>query len=106
MTSTFKTSFPITHINTVSAILHIDGINFLIDSFFSPAGTEWDMGLTVLQNTKGPATQLEDIPVIDAVLLSHEDHPITWTNSVGAFLTAAGFSRRKTEPRNSRLVLV
>ncbi|KAK1470733.1 hypothetical protein CCUS01_00848 [Colletotrichum cuscutae] len=92
MTSTFKRSFPITHITTASAILHIDGINFLTDSVFSPAGTE---------NTKGPATQLEDIPVIDAVLLSHEDHPITWTNSVGAFLTAAGY---KTEPRNSRLL--
>ncbi|KAL4407433.1 hypothetical protein CABS03_11872 [Colletotrichum abscissum] len=106
MTSTFKRSFPITHITTASAILHIDGINFLTDPVFSPAGTEWDMGLTVLKNTKGPATQLEDIPVIDAVLLSHEDHPISWTNSVGAFLTAAGFSRHKTEPRNSRLVLV
>ncbi|KAK1710664.1 hypothetical protein BDP67DRAFT_545548 [Colletotrichum lupini] len=66
MTSTFKRSFPITHITTAWAILHIDGINFLTDPVFSPAGTEWDMGLTVLKNTKGPATQLEDIPVIDA----------------------------------------
>ncbi|UQC90631.1 uncharacterized protein CLUP02_16161 [Colletotrichum lupini] len=103
MTSTFKRSFPITHITTAWAILHIDGINFLTDPVFSPAGTEWDMGLTVLKNTKGPATQLEDIPVIDAVLLSHEDHPITWTNSVGALSTAAGShdTRRSPETRAS-----
>lgn len=40
MTSTFKTSFSITHITTASAILHIDGINFLTDPVFSPAGTK------------------------------------------------------------------
>ncbi|KAK7438516.1 hypothetical protein Landi51_11600 [Colletotrichum acutatum] len=33
------------------------------------------MGLAVLENTKGSALQLGDLPVIDAVLLSHEDHP-------------------------------
>ncbi|KAK1623429.1 beta-lactamase superfamily domain-containing protein [Colletotrichum phormii] len=75
MTTTFEASFSITHITTASAILHIDGGNFLTDPVFSPAGTEWDMGPTVLKNTKGPALQLEDLPVIDAVLLSHEDHP-------------------------------
>ncbi|OHF03089.1 hypothetical protein CORC01_01473 [Colletotrichum orchidophilum] len=75
MSSSFKSSFSITHITTASAILHINGINFLTDPVFSPAGTEWDMGLTVLRNTKGPALQLDDLPVIDAILLSHENHP-------------------------------
>ncbi|KAJ5923107.1 hypothetical protein N7516_010810 [Penicillium verrucosum] len=44
----------ITHIGTATAILEINGVNFLTDLFFSPA---------------------DQLPVIDAVLLSHEDHP-------------------------------
>ncbi|KAF4781490.1 hypothetical protein HER10_EVM0012656 [Colletotrichum scovillei] len=75
MTSTLPISFSITHITASSAILHIDGINFITDPVFSPAGKEWDMGPTVLKNTKGPALKLRDLPVIDFVLLSHEDHP-------------------------------
>lgn len=29
----------------------------------------------MLKNTKGPALQLEDLPIINTVLLSHKDHP-------------------------------
>lgn len=73
--STFGSSLTITHITTAAAILEIDGVNFLTDPVFSPAGTEWDIGIAVLRNTEGPALGLQDLPVIDAVLLSHEDHP-------------------------------
>ncbi|KAK2755516.1 hypothetical protein FQN54_006456 [Arachnomyces sp. PD_36] len=68
-------SVTITHISTASAILDINGVKFLTDPFFSPAGTEWDMGTMTLKNTETPALALEDLPPIDAVLLSHEDHP-------------------------------
>lgn len=34
--STFKSSISITHIGTATAILSIDGINFLTDPFVSP----------------------------------------------------------------------
>jgi L-ascorbate metabolism protein UlaG (beta-lactamase superfamily) len=68
-------SLTITFIGTATAILNIDGINFITDPFFSPAGTEWDVGVTVLKNTSIPALNLADLPIIDAVLLSHEDHP-------------------------------
>ncbi|CRG88529.1 hypothetical protein PISL3812_05560 [Talaromyces islandicus] len=90
-----KTSLTITHITTATAILNVDGINFLTDPFFGPIeGTEYDtssvwqqnpealkqLGLDAvpppphLVNHQGPALQLHDLPPIDAVLLSHEDH--------------------------------
>jgi L-ascorbate metabolism protein UlaG (beta-lactamase superfamily) len=75
MTSPFKSKVEITHIGTATAILSIDGINFLTDPFFSPAGTTWDVQILTLENTESPAMTLADLPVIDAVLLSHEDHP-------------------------------
>lgn len=65
----------ITHIGTATAILQINGVNLLTDPFFSPAGTEWDRGLVILKNSDTPAMALHDLPAIDAVLLSHEDHP-------------------------------
>ncbi|KAL2217313.1 putative Zn-dependent hydrolases of the beta-lactamase protein [Thermoascus aurantiacus ATCC 26904] len=75
MAPSFKSSLHITHIGTATAILNIDGVNLLTDPFFSPAGTEWDVGIAVLKNSDNPALGLHDLPPIDAVLLSHEDHP-------------------------------
>lgn len=65
----------VTHIGTATAILEINGVKFLTDPFFSPAGTFWDAGRVVLRVTEDPALRLDQLPVIDAVLLSHEDHP-------------------------------
>ncbi|KAL4912736.1 putative Zn-dependent hydrolases of the beta-lactamase protein [Aspergillus aurantiobrunneus] len=74
--SNFNSSFSVTHIGTATAIFEINGVKLLTDPFFSPAGTTWDMGGgNVLKNTETPALGLENLPPIDAVLLSHEDHP-------------------------------
>ncbi|KAJ5624891.1 hypothetical protein N7510_001200 [Penicillium lagena] len=73
--SNTKISLTITHIGTATAILDINGVKILTDPFFSPAGTEWDLGIVVLKNTDTPALGLENLPPIDAILLSHEDHP-------------------------------
>ncbi|GIZ36550.1 hypothetical protein CKM354_000002100 [Cercospora kikuchii] len=66
----------ITHIGTATAILDINGVNMITDPFFSPAGTEFpitdDFALVVRED---PALRLDQLPVIDGVLLSHEDHP-------------------------------
>ncbi|OJD35219.1 zn-dependent hydrolases of the beta-lactamase [Diplodia corticola] len=68
-----KTSLSITHIGTATAILSLDGINLLTDPFFSPAGSTWDIGIT-LAVSANPALSLAQLPPIDAVLLSHDDH--------------------------------
>ncbi|KAJ3501069.1 hypothetical protein NLJ89_g9508 [Agrocybe chaxingu] len=83
--STFKSSVNITHISTAAAIIEIDGVNLLTDPFFSGAGTEWDLGIIVLKNSVTPALALHDLPPIDAVLLSHEDHPDNLDEVVGMF---------------------
>lgn len=65
----------ITHVGTATAILDINGVNMLTDPFFSPAGTSFPItdgfAITV---TEDPALRLDQLPIIDAVLLSHEDH--------------------------------
>jgi len=73
--STFKSKVQLTHIGTATAILSIDGINFLTDPYFSPDGTAWDLGILTLTSHYTPALSVADLPPIDAVLLSHEDHP-------------------------------
>lgn len=65
----------ITHIGTATALVEIDGVVFLTDPYFSPGGTEWDVKVTVLTHDHNPALKLEEMPPIDAILLSHEDHP-------------------------------
>ncbi|KAF4227990.1 hypothetical protein CNMCM6457_007049 [Aspergillus fumigatiaffinis] len=74
-------SLTVTHITTATAILNIDGINFLTDPFFgSIEGTEydttpaWEKLDIKAYGFDSPALQLHDLPPIDAVLLSHEDH--------------------------------
>ncbi|EKG09052.1 hypothetical protein MPH_13962 [Macrophomina phaseolina MS6] len=84
----------ITYITTATAIITIDGVNFITDPVFSPAGTEFD-NTEGLFNKPGileymgfaepppppheklladPAMRLQELPPIDCVLLSHEDH--------------------------------
>ncbi|KAK4610626.1 hypothetical protein CLAFUW4_14119 [Fulvia fulva] len=65
----------ITHIGTATSILTINGINFLTDPFFSPAESSFPLfGDFSLRVEDDPALGLEQLPIIDAVLLSHEDH--------------------------------
>ncbi|KAJ5472226.1 hypothetical protein N7530_006227 [Penicillium desertorum] len=93
MAATSKPTLTITHVTTATAILNIDGVNFLTDPFFGAIeGTEYDSTAVWEQvdlkqfgfesipppphliNKQGPALQLNELPPIDAVLLSHEDH--------------------------------
>ncbi|KAK1944922.1 hypothetical protein P3T76_003455 [Phytophthora citrophthora] len=66
--TSFQSTVSVTHITTAAAILSIDDVNFLLDpNFDKKAGF-------ILTKTDDPAIGLEDLPVIHAVLLSHEDH--------------------------------
>lgn len=79
--SSFKSTVIITHISTATAVLSIDGVNFLLDPAFDKAGDfvvvppgQDGAEPIVLTKTENPALALDQLPVIDAVLLSHEDH--------------------------------
>jgi L-ascorbate metabolism protein UlaG (beta-lactamase superfamily) len=68
----------VTFIGTATAIIDIAGVKFLTDPFFSPAGTSFEYAPhVILRNAHNPALDMKDLPPIDAVLLSHEDH---WDN--------------------------
>ncbi|EGZ15698.1 hypothetical protein PHYSODRAFT_507820 [Phytophthora sojae] len=72
--ASFKSTVSVTHITTATAILSIDDVNFLIDPAFDKSGDFDQEGGFVLTKTDDPALGLEDLPVIVAILLSHEDH--------------------------------
>jgi len=72
----FGVPLSITYVGTATAVLHIGGVNIITDPVFSAAGKEWDFrGVVTLRTLKPAALGLADLPPIDAVLLSHEDHP-------------------------------
>jgi L-ascorbate metabolism protein UlaG (beta-lactamase superfamily) len=78
----FNTTLHITHLTTATSILEIDGVNFITDPVFADAPAEYDITdimpegteKTILKYDEGPALKLNQIPPIDVVLLSHEDH--------------------------------
>ncbi|RAL08903.1 MBL fold metallo-hydrolase [Aspergillus homomorphus CBS 101889] len=80
--SSFKSSVSVTHITTATAILQIDDVTFLTDPVFGPAGVEHDITHLfpdakeplVTSSMEDPALGLHELPPIDSVLLSHEDH--------------------------------
>ncbi|KIJ36151.1 hypothetical protein M422DRAFT_261478 [Sphaerobolus stellatus SS14] len=67
-------SLTATHIGTATVLLTLNSITFLTDPVFDPAGTNYDVGRTILKKHETPAPRLKDLPSVDAILLSHEDH--------------------------------
>ncbi|KAG2225224.1 hypothetical protein INT45_009553 [Circinella minor] len=72
--STFKSQVFMTHIGTATTLIEVDGITFLTDPVFCDAGSEYHYPNATLTQTDGPAVKIDELPPIDAVLLSHEDH--------------------------------
>ncbi|MDJ0343950.1 MBL fold metallo-hydrolase [Streptomyces sp. H10-C2] len=64
----------VTHIGTATVLLEIGGLRLLTDPVFDPAPSEYPYGPIVLRSTVGPAIAAADLPQVDAVLLSHDEH--------------------------------
>ena len=64
----------ITLIGGPTALLEVAGLRLLTDPTFSPPG-DYPSGPVTLTKLTGPAMDLEAIGNIDAVLLSHDQHP-------------------------------
>ncbi|KAF3043990.1 hypothetical protein E8E12_004795 [Didymella heteroderae] len=87
-----RNTISITHITTATTIISINGINLLTDPVFGPPSEHTNLRVfeTLPEEIKsqmdepppgphltyvdGPALQLQELPPIDAILLSHEDH--------------------------------
>jgi L-ascorbate metabolism protein UlaG (beta-lactamase superfamily) len=65
----------VTYVGGPTAVIEIAGMRFLTDPTFDRPGTYPSTGTVVLEKTEGPAIPAEDIGRIDAVLLSHDQHP-------------------------------
>ncbi|KAG9501682.1 hypothetical protein J7337_007373 [Fusarium musae] len=80
--TTFKSKVAITHITTATAIVDIDGVKFITDPIFDEAPQSHDGSQAIglkpgeffLTMQEGPAISIRQLPIIDCVLLSHEDH--------------------------------
>ncbi|KAJ4014782.1 hypothetical protein NW761_015146 [Fusarium oxysporum] len=78
----FKSTIAITHVTTATAVLEIDGVKFITDPIFDEAPRDYDLshlaGMkpreVILSVIDGPKVGIKQLPVIDCVLLSHEDH--------------------------------
>jgi L-ascorbate metabolism protein UlaG (beta-lactamase superfamily) len=73
MTST-NTGVTVRLIGGPTALIEIGGLRFLTDPTFDPPG-EYPIGGRALVKTRGPAVQAAELGPIDAVLLSHDQHP-------------------------------
>ncbi|MFD6186493.1 MBL fold metallo-hydrolase [Streptomyces goshikiensis] len=67
--------FTATHIGTATVLLEIGGVRLLTDPVFDPAPAEYRHDPVILRSNAGPAVAAGDLPDVDAILLSHDDHP-------------------------------
>ncbi len=68
-----------------TAVLEIGGLRFLTDPTFDPPG-DHPVGQRVLTKLRGPAVDADAIEPVDAVLLSHHQHPDNLDRLGRAFL--------------------
>ena len=65
----------LTYIGTATVLLETGGLNLLTDPAFDHAPTEYPTGPVTLRSLVGPALAPQDLPALDAILLSHDEHP-------------------------------
>jgi L-ascorbate metabolism protein UlaG (beta-lactamase superfamily) len=63
-----------TYVGGPTALIEVGGVRLLLDPTFDPPG-EYPIGSRALTKTAGPALSASDIGPVDAVLLSHDQHP-------------------------------
>ncbi|MCB0932891.1 MAG: MBL fold metallo-hydrolase [Mycobacterium sp.] len=81
----------VTHIGGPTALIAVDGWRLLTDPTFDPAGERWNFGWGAMsQKLTGPAVSAKDLPPIDAVLLSHDQHGDNLDHAGRALLARAG----------------
>jgi L-ascorbate metabolism protein UlaG (beta-lactamase superfamily) len=78
----FKSTISVIHITTATAVMEIDGVRFITDPIFDDAPKDYDLshisgaapGTLVISVKDSPKISIKELPPIDCVLLSHEDH--------------------------------
>ncbi len=77
----------LTHLGGPSVLVELDGWRLLSDPTFDPAGRRYAFGWgTSSRKTTGPARTAEEVGVVDAVLLSHDQHADNLDDAGRAYL--------------------
>jgi L-ascorbate metabolism protein UlaG (beta-lactamase superfamily) len=76
----------IRYVGGPTALLRVGGLHLLTDPTFDPPG-EHPVGDRVLHKTAGPAVGPQGLGAVDAVLLSHDQHPDNLDTLGRAYLT-------------------
>ncbi|MET9731708.1 MBL fold metallo-hydrolase [Streptomyces sp. NPDC006458] len=79
------TATKITYIGGPTALITLGGVRLLTDPTFDAPG-EYRVGSRTLVKKAGPALGREEVGAVDAVLLSHDQHPDNLDTSGRAFL--------------------
>jgi len=81
----------LTHIGGPTTLIEIGGLRLLTDPTFDAPGRRYSFGWgSASHKTAGPALAAEDLPPIDAVLLSHDQHGDNLDDAGRALLPSAG----------------
>ncbi|GAA3528469.1 MBL fold metallo-hydrolase [Nonomuraea rosea] len=78
----------IRYVGGPTAVVEIGGLRLLTDPTFDPPG-KYPIGSWALHKTSGPAIGFDDIGPVDAVLLSHDQHPDNLDNAGRSCLSYA-----------------
>jgi len=82
------TALDIRYIGGPTAVLDLAGVRLLTDPTFDAPG-EYPIGTRSLVKTTGPALPATQLPRVDAVLLSHDQHPDNLDTSGRAYVADA-----------------
>jgi L-ascorbate metabolism protein UlaG (beta-lactamase superfamily) len=81
----------ITHIGGPTTLIEVDGWRLLTDPTFDPPGRRYSFGWgSSSRKLAGPALGVDELPPIDAVLLTHDQHADNLDDAGRALLPLAG----------------
>jgi L-ascorbate metabolism protein UlaG (beta-lactamase superfamily) len=82
------TTAKILYIGGPTSVIELAGLRLLTDPTFDAPG-EYPIGTRKLVKTTGPAVEATDVGAVDAVLLSHDQHPDNLDTAGRTYLTEA-----------------
>ncbi|HYH33663.1 MAG TPA: MBL fold metallo-hydrolase [Nocardioides sp.] len=82
-----STEVTLTRVGGPTVLIEVNGVRLLTDPTFDPAGSTYQLGPVTLRKTQGPALSAEAVGAVDAVLLSHDQHPDNLDDGGRAFLS-------------------
>ena len=85
-----NSDFSVQLIGGPTTLLKYGDLTIITDPTFDPAGGKYDIKIAILEKTDDPAFLPKDLPEIDVVLLSHDQHADNLDNAGRALLEHSG----------------